>query len=171
MEQIWESYDRSINAVRTFTLEQRLRVLNHYKVKQRYVNKLLEALATETNMDVISKKVTTSFFYKLQNAISHRKLQFAKCLAKKRPPLPCGLVRINPTGAALLIQVLVAILSQFLGPLPTTHCPSSSLMVGTWSGRTRRTWRKHNNMQQQRWQWSTNFPSSLPLPALPTARA
>ena len=57
VEQIWESYDRSISAVRTFTLEQRLRVLNHYKVKQRYVNKLLEALATETDGDVISKKV------------------------------------------------------------------------------------------------------------------
>lgn len=56
VEQLWESYDRSLTAVRTFTLEQRLKILNQYKVKQRYVNKLLEAIATETNVDLISRK-------------------------------------------------------------------------------------------------------------------
>ncbi|KAI3413546.1 hypothetical protein GPALN_011036 [Globodera pallida] len=56
VEQIWEGYDRSITALRTFTMEQRLRMLNQYQVKQRYVNKLLEAIAVETNVEIISRK-------------------------------------------------------------------------------------------------------------------
>uniref|UniRef100_A0A914M3B1 Ig-like domain-containing protein n=1 Tax=Meloidogyne incognita TaxID=6306 RepID=A0A914M3B1_MELIC len=56
VEHLWESYEKSVNAVRTFTLEQRLKILNQYKVKQRYVNKLLEAIGTETNVDIISRK-------------------------------------------------------------------------------------------------------------------
>ncbi|KAL7078806.1 hypothetical protein ACQ4LE_002022 [Meloidogyne hapla] len=56
VEHLWESYEKSVNAVRTFTLEQRLKILNQYKIKQRYVNKLLEAIGTETNMDIISRK-------------------------------------------------------------------------------------------------------------------
>lgn len=57
VEQLWEGYDRSITALRTFTLEQRMRILKQYKVKQRYVNKLLEAIAAETNAEQISRKV------------------------------------------------------------------------------------------------------------------
>ncbi|KAL3116140.1 hypothetical protein niasHT_007440 [Heterodera trifolii] len=56
VERIWESYDRNISALRTFTMEQRLRMMNQCKVKQRYVNKLLEAIAAETNAEVINRK-------------------------------------------------------------------------------------------------------------------
>jgi len=55
-EYIWENYDRRMNAIRTFTLQQRLRIGNHYKVKQRYVNKLLEAIADTRNIDHIRQK-------------------------------------------------------------------------------------------------------------------
>ncbi|CCD69194.1 Immunoglobulin domain and leucine-rich repeat-containing protein 2 [Caenorhabditis elegans] len=43
-EQLWESYERQVNRMRTFSLQHRLKMMRQYKVKQRYVNKLLESL-------------------------------------------------------------------------------------------------------------------------------
>ena len=63
VEHLWESYEKSVNAVRTFTLEQRLKILNQYKIKQRYINKLLEAIGTETNVDIISRKVINEKYF------------------------------------------------------------------------------------------------------------
>ncbi|KRZ94111.1 Uncharacterized protein T08_14032 [Trichinella sp. T8] len=42
MERLWESYERQLNRLRTFTLQQRLRVMRQYKFPQQYINKLLE---------------------------------------------------------------------------------------------------------------------------------
>uniref|UniRef100_A0A1I7T3C4 Ig-like domain-containing protein n=1 Tax=Caenorhabditis tropicalis TaxID=1561998 RepID=A0A1I7T3C4_9PELO len=42
-EQLWESYERQVNRMRTFSLQHRLKMMRQYKVKQRYVNKLLES--------------------------------------------------------------------------------------------------------------------------------
>uniref|UniRef100_A0A0N5AXL2 Ig-like domain-containing protein n=1 Tax=Syphacia muris TaxID=451379 RepID=A0A0N5AXL2_9BILA len=41
-EQLWESYESQINRLRTFSLQQRLRLVRKYKVKQKYINSLLE---------------------------------------------------------------------------------------------------------------------------------
>ncbi|EGT53220.1 hypothetical protein CAEBREN_24593 [Caenorhabditis brenneri] len=42
-EQLWESYERQVNRMRTFSLQHRLKMMRQYKVKQRYVNELLES--------------------------------------------------------------------------------------------------------------------------------
>uniref|UniRef100_A0A915EBX5 Ig-like domain-containing protein n=1 Tax=Ditylenchus dipsaci TaxID=166011 RepID=A0A915EBX5_9BILA len=55
-EQLWESYERQLNRMRMFTLERRLKVMRQYKVKQRYINKLLESIGDTTNNDTITKQ-------------------------------------------------------------------------------------------------------------------
>lgn len=57
-ERIWEGYDRQMNKIKTFTLQQRLRICNQYKVKQRYVNKLLEAISDSSSSEYIRQKET-----------------------------------------------------------------------------------------------------------------
>lgn len=52
-----ESYERQLNRMRTFTLQQRLKLMRQYKVKQRYINKLLETIAETDNPETISKQV------------------------------------------------------------------------------------------------------------------
>ncbi|VDM39151.1 unnamed protein product [Toxocara canis] len=47
VEQLWESYERQMNRVRTFSLQQRLKLMRQYKVKQRYVNSLLEKFSRD----------------------------------------------------------------------------------------------------------------------------
>uniref|UniRef100_A0A914Q5C6 Ig-like domain-containing protein n=1 Tax=Panagrolaimus davidi TaxID=227884 RepID=A0A914Q5C6_9BILA len=49
-EQLFESYERQLNRVRTFSLQQRLKLMRQYKLKQRHVNKLL-ANVDETNLN------------------------------------------------------------------------------------------------------------------------
>lgn len=46
-DQLWESYERQLNRIRTFSLQQRLRIMRQYKIKQRYLNKLLESVNIE----------------------------------------------------------------------------------------------------------------------------
>lgn len=56
-ERLFEGYERQKNRVRMFTFQQRLRVERQYKVKQRYINKLLESIADTSNPESIEKKV------------------------------------------------------------------------------------------------------------------
>ncbi len=49
MERVFESYQRQLNRVRTFSLQQRLRLMRQYKIKHRYLNKLLEGLNIDYN--------------------------------------------------------------------------------------------------------------------------
>ncbi|KAK6743135.1 hypothetical protein RB195_010414 [Necator americanus] len=42
-EQLWESYERQVNRMKAFSLQHRLKMMRQYKVKQRYLNKLLES--------------------------------------------------------------------------------------------------------------------------------
>uniref|UniRef100_A0A9J2QBZ9 Ig-like domain-containing protein n=1 Tax=Ascaris lumbricoides TaxID=6252 RepID=A0A9J2QBZ9_ASCLU len=49
VEQLWESYERQMNRVRTFSLQQRLKLMRQYKVKQRYLNSLLEKFGSDIN--------------------------------------------------------------------------------------------------------------------------
>uniref|UniRef100_A0A7I5E8L7 Ig-like domain-containing protein n=1 Tax=Haemonchus contortus TaxID=6289 RepID=A0A7I5E8L7_HAECO len=42
-EQLWESYERQVNRVKAFSLQHRLKMMRQYKVKQRYLNRLLES--------------------------------------------------------------------------------------------------------------------------------
>lgn len=46
--------------MRLFTLQQRLKLMRQYKVKQRYINKLLEAISDTNNPDIIQKQVNLS---------------------------------------------------------------------------------------------------------------
>ncbi|KAK0418225.1 hypothetical protein QR680_013443 [Steinernema hermaphroditum] len=55
-EQLLESYERQVNRLRTFSLQQRLKLQRQYKVKQRYLNKLLEAFADPNNPEAVSKR-------------------------------------------------------------------------------------------------------------------
>ncbi|CAJ0941876.1 unnamed protein product, partial [Mesorhabditis belari] len=54
-EQLWESYERQMNRMKMFSLQQRLKVMRQYKVKQRYVNKLLESFQDSSNPEAIRK--------------------------------------------------------------------------------------------------------------------
>lgn len=56
-EQLYEGYERQLNRMRTFTLQQRLKLQRQYKVKQRYINKLLESVQDTTNAETILKQV------------------------------------------------------------------------------------------------------------------
>ncbi|CAJ0597822.1 unnamed protein product [Cylicocyclus nassatus] len=47
-EQLWESYERQVNRMKAFSLQHRLKMMRQYKVKQRYLNKLLESLQDST---------------------------------------------------------------------------------------------------------------------------
>uniref|UniRef100_A0A915C084 Ig-like domain-containing protein n=1 Tax=Parascaris univalens TaxID=6257 RepID=A0A915C084_PARUN len=49
VEQLWESYERQMNRVRTFSLQQRLKLMRQYKVKQHYLNSLLEKFGSDIN--------------------------------------------------------------------------------------------------------------------------
>ncbi|TKR67701.1 hypothetical protein L596_023810 [Steinernema carpocapsae] len=55
-EQLLESYERQVNRMRTFSLQQRLKLQRQYKVKQRYLNKLLEAIADPNNPEAVSRR-------------------------------------------------------------------------------------------------------------------
>ncbi|KAH7731506.1 Protein IGLR-2 a [Aphelenchoides avenae] len=55
-EALVESYERQLNRMRTFTLQQRLKLMRQYQVKQRYINKLLETIADTDNPETISKQ-------------------------------------------------------------------------------------------------------------------
>ncbi|CAB3403023.1 unnamed protein product [Caenorhabditis bovis] len=55
-EQLWESYERQVNRMRTFSLQHRLKLMRQYKVKQRYLNKLLESFQTSTHDDELEKE-------------------------------------------------------------------------------------------------------------------
>ncbi|CAJ0580807.1 unnamed protein product, partial [Mesorhabditis spiculigera] len=55
-EMLMESYERQMNRMRMFTLQQRLRVMRQYKVKQRYLNKLLESVQESSHPELIRKK-------------------------------------------------------------------------------------------------------------------
>ncbi|KAI1721269.1 immunoglobulin domain and leucine-rich repeat-containing protein 2 [Ditylenchus destructor] len=55
-EQLYEGYERQLNRMRTFTLQQRLKLQRQYKVKQRYINKLLESVQDNTNAETILKQ-------------------------------------------------------------------------------------------------------------------
>ncbi|MFH4981463.1 hypothetical protein AB6A40_008172 [Gnathostoma spinigerum] len=54
-EHLWESYERQINRMRTFTLQQRLRLMRQYKVKQQYLNKLVQKFG-DSSPDVLYNK-------------------------------------------------------------------------------------------------------------------
>ncbi|KAI6235679.1 Ig-like domain-containing protein [Aphelenchoides besseyi] len=54
-EQLIESYDRQLNRMRTFTLQHRLKLMRQYKVKQQYINRLLDNIATSNNEHAIKK--------------------------------------------------------------------------------------------------------------------
>ncbi|KAI6187888.1 28S ribosomal protein S18a, mitochondrial [Aphelenchoides besseyi] len=54
-EQLIESYDRQLNRMRTFTLQHRLKLMRQYKVKQQYINGLLDNIATSNNEHAIKK--------------------------------------------------------------------------------------------------------------------
>ncbi|KAM3723531.1 Immunoglobulin domain and leucine-rich repeat-containing protein [Dirofilaria immitis] len=45
VEQLWEAYERQVNRLRMFSLHQRLNLMRKYKVKQRYLNKLVAKFA------------------------------------------------------------------------------------------------------------------------------
>ncbi|VDK17459.1 unnamed protein product [Anisakis simplex] len=47
VDQLWESYERQMNRIRTFSLQQRLKLMRQYKVKQHYVNSLLEKFGSD----------------------------------------------------------------------------------------------------------------------------
>ncbi|VDL62061.1 unnamed protein product [Nippostrongylus brasiliensis] len=56
-EQLWESYERQVNRMKAFSLQHRLKMMRQYKVKQRYLNKLLESLQDSTaNPEVIRQQ-------------------------------------------------------------------------------------------------------------------
>jgi hypothetical protein len=56
-DQLWESYERQLNRIRTFSLQQRLRIMRQYKIKQRYLNKLLESVNVEQyQMEVLTQQ-------------------------------------------------------------------------------------------------------------------
>jgi len=57
-ENLWESYERQVNRMKTFSLQQRLKLMRQYKVKQRYVNKLLDTLNNDNTGDAISKQLS-----------------------------------------------------------------------------------------------------------------
>ncbi|CAD5221835.1 unnamed protein product [Bursaphelenchus xylophilus] len=54
-EQLVESYERQLNRMRTFTLQHRLKLMRQYKVKQQYINRLLENIDNTNNVNVISE--------------------------------------------------------------------------------------------------------------------
>ncbi|CAD5215870.1 unnamed protein product [Bursaphelenchus okinawaensis] len=54
-EQLLESYERQLNRMRTFTLQHRLKLMRQYKVKQQYINRLLENIDNTNNVNVISE--------------------------------------------------------------------------------------------------------------------
>ncbi len=58
-ENLWESYERQVNRMKTFSLQHRLKLMRQYKVKQRYLNKLLDSLNQDQHdpADLISKQV------------------------------------------------------------------------------------------------------------------
>lgn len=63
VEQLWESYERQMNRVRTFSLQQRLKLMRQYKVKQRYLNSLLEKFGSDINAsDDCLKQVQFAIF-------------------------------------------------------------------------------------------------------------
>ncbi|CAI4232070.1 unnamed protein product [Auanema sp. JU1783] len=54
-EQLWESYERQVNRMRTFSLQHRLKLMRQYKVKQRYLNKLLESFQDAHSPEALRK--------------------------------------------------------------------------------------------------------------------
>ena len=48
-ERLWDSYEHQMTRIRTFSLQQRLRLMRQYKIKQRYLNKLVESLNSEAS--------------------------------------------------------------------------------------------------------------------------
>lgn len=57
-EQLVESYERQLNRMRTFTLQHRLKLMRQYRVKQNYINRLLENIASRDNAQVIHQNVS-----------------------------------------------------------------------------------------------------------------
>ncbi|KAJ1351500.1 hypothetical protein KIN20_007518 [Parelaphostrongylus tenuis] len=47
-EQLWESYERQVNRMKAFSLQHRLKMMRQYKVKQKYMNNLLESFQQTT---------------------------------------------------------------------------------------------------------------------------
>ncbi|PAV59033.1 hypothetical protein WR25_10744 [Diploscapter pachys] len=52
-EQLWESYEKQVNRMRAFSAQQRLKLMRQYKVKQRYLNKLLENFQDANNPEAL----------------------------------------------------------------------------------------------------------------------
>ncbi|VDM53423.1 unnamed protein product [Angiostrongylus costaricensis] len=48
-EQLWESYERQVNRMKAFSLQHRLKLMRQYKVKQKYLNNLLESFQQTTS--------------------------------------------------------------------------------------------------------------------------
>ncbi|KAK5985507.1 Immunoglobulin domain and leucine-rich repeat-containing protein 2 [Trichostrongylus colubriformis] len=56
-EQLWESYERQVNRVKAFSLQHRLKMMRQYKVKQRYLNRLLESFQdTSVNAEALRQQ-------------------------------------------------------------------------------------------------------------------
>ena len=55
MERIGENYERQMNRIRMFSLQQRLKLARQYKMKQRYIDKLVESLAVLDDSQYPSK--------------------------------------------------------------------------------------------------------------------
>uniref|UniRef100_A0A1I7XTH2 Ig-like domain-containing protein n=1 Tax=Heterorhabditis bacteriophora TaxID=37862 RepID=A0A1I7XTH2_HETBA len=54
-EQLWESYERQVNRMKAFSLQHRLKMMRQYKVKQRYLNKLLESFQDTNSPEAMRK--------------------------------------------------------------------------------------------------------------------
>ncbi|KAI6241572.1 Protein CBR-MRPS-18A [Aphelenchoides fujianensis] len=54
-ERLVESYERQLNRMRTFTLQHRLKLMRQYKVKQQYINRLLDTIAASNNEQTIQE--------------------------------------------------------------------------------------------------------------------
>ncbi|KJH52542.1 hypothetical protein DICVIV_01252 [Dictyocaulus viviparus] len=54
-EQLWESYERQVNRMKAFSLQHRLKLMRQYKVKQRYLNNLLESFQHAPNPEAMRR--------------------------------------------------------------------------------------------------------------------
>lgn len=53
VEQLWEGYERQVNRLKMFSLHQRLGLMRKYKVKQRYLNKLVAKFADNSSQEFV----------------------------------------------------------------------------------------------------------------------
>lgn len=57
VEQLWEGYERQVNRLKMFSLHQRLNLMRKYKVKQKYLNKLVAKFADNSSQQAFMKPV------------------------------------------------------------------------------------------------------------------